>query len=200
MYLDIYNETTLCVCKCVLWNKHICTTYQFWVVAYSSHQVVKLNPEGVSEENRFTLNSISNVLSSDETAARVSPPAGSHDDQQQEKLGGSFSVHWNSHKTQHNKRVKKKQKASSSFLLPVLRSCLLHSHTWTWSACVHLTCGYPKSPHFKQKKLLNLETRSRQVNLTILWVITKLLYTLKDTDISYWMKADELNNRRYVKV
>lgn len=97
------------VCLCVLWNKRICTTYQFWVVAYSSHQVVKFNPEGVSEENGFTLNSISNVLFSDETAARVSPPAGSHDDQQQEKLGGSFSVHWNSHKTQHNKRVKKKQ-------------------------------------------------------------------------------------------
>jgi len=34
------------------------TTYQFWVVAYLSHQVVKLNPEGVSEENGFIFNSI----------------------------------------------------------------------------------------------------------------------------------------------
>lgn len=91
------------------------TTYQFWVVAYSSHQVVKLNPEGVLEENGFILNSIP-VLFPDETAARVSPPAGSHDDQQQEKLGGSFSVHWNPYTQKPNTtKIQKKHKGNSSF-------------------------------------------------------------------------------------
>lgn len=92
-------------------------TYQIWVVAYSSHQVGKLNPEGVSEENGIYFKFASSVvLLPDETAARVSPPAGSHDDQQQENLGGSFSVHWNPHTQKPiQQNVQKKQKGKSSF-------------------------------------------------------------------------------------
>ncbi len=62
---------------------------------------------GVSEEN--------GVIFPDETAARVSPPAGSHDDQQQEKLGGSFSVHWNPHA--QNPNTTKASKTSRKLIL-----------------------------------------------------------------------------------
>lgn len=76
---------------------------------------MKLNPEGVSEENGFILKFASSVVLPDETAARVSPPAGSHDDQQQENLGGSFSVHWNPH-TQ--KPIQQMSKRSRKVILP----------------------------------------------------------------------------------
>jgi len=89
------------------------TTYQFWVVAYLSHQVVKLNPEGVSEENRFIFNSIP-VFFSLMKQRLVFLHLLDHTTTNRENLGGSFSVHWNP-STQKPTNVQKKQKANSSF-------------------------------------------------------------------------------------
>lgn len=134
------------------------------------------------------------MLLSDERTARVSPPAGSHDDQLYKKSWVEvFPFSENpTDLIQNNKNLSKIYKT----LILLRTEYKKPKHKWD----PHVY-DYPKS----QLGLSNTKTQKQRrhpprINTTIFRSIKKLFWTIWGIDKSHSMKTDEFKSHRYVKV